>query len=220
MGYFVDHLDAIDQKKEELKGHQILSVLFSAIGEEKLRSYAGLHVGCTEGTITYYLSKHLKSIIGVDIDEQSIEYARENYSSDNSTFERQDATKLSLQSESFDLIICNHSYNYVDNVEMLISEIWRVLKFHGYCYFAATRLGKDPAGYLTRNLSYWGLRKLVRLFELEDYTIEVLKKPTEYNLHMNNIYTQIGKRIYFILKPLIFMLPSYIWVLKKTVVSK
>jgi len=43
---------------------------------------------------------------------------------------------LPFQDESFDVVVCNHVYEHVDNAACLISEIRRVLKEAGHCYFA------------------------------------------------------------------------------------
>lgn len=215
MGYFSDHQDIISVEQEEQKARQILAIVRAAADGLRVEAMECLHVGCTEGAITGFLAGDMKRITGVDFDEESIRFAQENYGRDNCRFRCEDATALSFHPESFDLVVCNHVYNYVSSARDLANEIHRVLKNGGLCYFAATQFGRDKSGYNTRNLSYRNLRKLVACFDTEDYTIEVLRNPDVYCLHKKNLLAVVGRALHFILLPLLAFFPSYIWILRK-----
>jgi len=208
-------MQSFDPNVERAKAKQILSVLKKSVGRESLQSGICLHTGCTEGTITKEMSAEIGSVYGIDIDVEGIRFAVDNYASGNCKFLVGDATLLPFADESFDFVVCNHIYNYVSDSGKLISEIYRILRENGHCYFAATQFGKDTGGYITNNLSYRQLIELMREFSIEDYTIAILENPGEFHLRINNFFTKMPRFVYLIFRVLIVISPSYIWIIKK-----
>jgi SAM-dependent methyltransferase len=125
----------------------------------------------------------------------------------------------------------------------MMDEILRLLKPGGVCYFAAANrlnmmephyrlplLSVIPrplshiyfrwAGkgnfYYEKHLSYWGLRGLVRKFELVDFTRLMIENPqrfsAEYLLKPDALKTRLAR---WVVKYAYWMVPSYIWLLKK-----
>ena len=216
MGYFEDHQNHFSIKNERAKARQVIAILEDALGEEKLGRCTCLHVGCTEGTITLALADHMRSTVGLDVDLASIEFAKRHYENARCSFAHGDATELPFDGEMFDIVVCNHIYNYVSNSQAMINEIHRVLRGNGICYFAATQFGKDQAGYPTNNLNFQQLRKLVaNKFSVIDYTIAVLKQPDLFKMRLSNFKTAIASCFHVLLMPVISFFPSYIWILRK-----
>lgn len=61
-----------------------------------------------------------------------------------------DASKMPLENESFDTIICNSVLEHVKNPEQVVLECHRVLKRGGYCVISApflTPIHSDPSDY-------------------------------------------------------------------------
>jgi SAM-dependent methyltransferase len=121
-----------------------------------------------------------------------------------------------------------------------MSEIYRLLKPGGVCYFGArnkyaiiepqynlpflswlpkiianklvvlTNRGQEFVGDYR---SYYGLRKLVEKFEIHDFTLKILADPGKYNFVKLSKYKKVLKFIPFrFVTPFI---PNYIWILEK-----
>lgn len=117
-----------------------------------------LDLGCGAGRTTFALyNLGYKNIIGVDIAEKLIEYAK-NYSEDNNVnidFEVGDATKLRFDDNTFDVVI--FSYNGMqcipgeENRKNVLKEVHRVLKPNGYYIFTA----HDRHNPKSSHLDFW-----------------------------------------------------------------
>lgn len=163
-----------------------------------------LNVGGSAGIIDNYLSGYFSNVVGVDIDEAAIHHAKDAFSKSNLSFEVGDAMALRFHDASFDVVVCSQVYEHVPDATLLMKEIHRVLKVGGVCYFAAgnclmwnephynlpllsvvprplahlyMRVTGRGLFYYEKHLSYWGLRALVRRFDVRDYTLDIIKNP-------------------------------------------
>tara|TARA_B100000787_G_scaffold163590_1_gene145371 strand:+ start:1091 stop:1669 length:579 start_codon:yes stop_codon:yes gene_type:complete len=84
-----------------------------------------LDLGCSSGELSYLLSIYCKSIIGIDYDEKLISEAKLKYKEiDNLTFKVgiiPDILKNNF--EYFDLIVCSHIIEHIDDYESLLKEL-------------------------------------------------------------------------------------------------
>jgi len=96
-----------------------------------------LDIGCSSGIITSLLGNYFQTSIGVDIDQEAIQYAQSHSSSTHVQFLIADSMALPFHDNSMDVIICNHLYEHVPQAEQMIDELYRVLKGDGFCYFSA-----------------------------------------------------------------------------------
>ena len=124
-----------------------------------------------------------------------------------------------------------------------MDEIYRLLKPGGICYFAAgnrfqiievhyrlpflsylpkklsniyIRLFTNEKYYYENHKSLRNLKKLVKKFQTTDYTLEVLKYPSKYSA--NEMLKEKSIKYYvvnIIARICYFLIPTYIWVLKK-----
>lgn len=190
------------------------------------------------------MSKYFSNTIGIDIDKEAIQFSKEKFENENLHFYIQDAMKIDFMDNSFDVVNCTHIYEHVPDSQQLMKEIFRVLKPGGICFFTAgnrlvfmeahyklpllsvipkyfahkyVKLFKKADFYYENHLTYWGLKKLVKEFEIIDYTRKVIKDPSTFyatDMIKNN---SIMKNIYlFILKIAYWLCPTYIWILKKS----
>jgi len=202
-----------------------------------------LDIGSSTGIMTKLLSENFSKTIGIDIDEQGVKYSIENFENEHLSFKIDDAMNLSFSSNTFDVINCSHIYEHVPDSKKLMSEIYRVLKPGGVCFFAAgnklvfmeahynlpllsvipklmahryIKIFRKADFYYETHLTYWGLRKLVSNFEVTDYTIEVIKNPEKYyatEIVRNNSFSQF---MYLkVLNLAYWLCPTFIWVLRK-----
>jgi len=95
-----------------------------------------LDVGCGTGEITSRLARLFKNatIIGVDVIESHLNFAREQYEKEfgeRISFQLDDAFNLKQKDHSFDLVVCRHVLHAVQQPELALKEFQRVLKPNG-----------------------------------------------------------------------------------------
>jgi ubiquinone/menaquinone biosynthesis C-methylase UbiE len=231
-----------DHDGRQRKAWTMMRVLGEAIDTD-MAALSVLNVGGSAGIIDEYLSRYFGRVVGIDIDEKAIAYAQENFSKDNLLFEVGDAMHLGYAASSFDVVICSQVYEHVADAAVMMDEIFRVLKPGGLVYFAAgnrlmfnephynlpllsvlprplshlyLKLSGRGSYYYEKHLSYWGLRRLVRKFELTDYTKPILQTPEKYNAdYMVKPGSAKHKIATLLSRYAIWLVPGYIWVLTK-----
>lgn len=231
-----------DKESRIKKAKKIVAVLKDAI--ERTSDKKCLDFGCSLGYITGYLGRHFRNIIGIDVDDYAIKKAKKINKSPNVSFFISQENKVPFPDNFFDVVVFNQIYEHVQNPSAIVSEIKRVLKKDGVCYFGARNkfgifdghynlpflswLPKDIANlyiklttgkreYDIKLYTLFRLNKLVRNFEKDDYTLRIIDNPKKYNA-IDAIPNIIGinKIIHVFSKLFYFFIPNYIWILKKT----
>lgn len=87
-----------------------------------------LDAGCGTGYGADYLSKVGKEVIGIDISEAALRYARTHFQKDNLKFEVIGLTSLTFQNSTFDVVCCFDVIEHIEDYKKAIEEIYRVLK--------------------------------------------------------------------------------------------
>ena len=241
------HQQMYDYEGREKKAKTMLAVL-SHYYSTGLNHLSALDVGSSTGIITNYLASYFQNIIGMDIDGPAVEFAKKQFKQQNLEFRIGSSLNMDFTDRTFDVVICAHIYEHVPDAKLLMDEIFRVLKVNGVCYFAAgnryrimephynlpflsavprplahpyVRLAGRSKYYYEKHLSYWGLKKLVRQFDLIDYTRHIIKQPVnfgaEYMIRPNSNKAKLAK---FISKRVYWLCPTYIWLLRKPAAKK
>ena len=160
-----------------------------------------LDIGCSFGIILQLITPENGFGVGVDMDTNL------GRDSANLAFARADAENLPFDSDSFDVVICNHVYEHTDNATQLIAEIRRVMTPDGVCYFAGPnkyepvephyglpflswlprpaadtymRVMRKGDSYPERPYSRRQLRELVADFDVTDYTRAIVDDPARF----------------------------------------
>lgn len=209
------------------------------------RDLSLLDIGCSTGFMSQAYAQHFRHVTGVDIDRSAIEHAAQRFSADNVEFLVRDSMNMGFADNSYDVVTCTHIYEHVPDSCRLIAEIYRVLKPGGICYFTASNrlrliephynlpllsvipkrlahpymrwTGKGDSYYET-HLTYWGLRRLVKDFELCDYTLEVVRDPDRFSASEMVREGSLKQRLANAVFALAYWIcPSYIWILRKPV---
>ena len=223
------------------KSHKTIAVLSDYFKE--VSTLTLLDIGSSTGIMTNEYAKHFKNVIGVDLDRTAVDYSIKKYRRENLKFIYSPVEEVDLPSSSFDIITCSQIYEHVPSDNKLMEEILRLLKPGGVCYFAAVNrfkviephyglpflsyLPKKAANiyikiftnhdfYYENLKSFRNLKKLVSKFETIDYTLKVIKNPSRYSAD-DMIKEKTLKYYIFnlIAKFFYFMVPTYIWILKK-----
>ena len=231
-----------NRRSRERKAKTMVSVLQDYFSTD-LKYLRLLDVGSSTGLIANYLAVYFGKVVGIDIDGPAVEYAKSTHKKDNLDFIRADSLKIDMPENYFDVVICAQVYEHVPDAAMMVDEIYRILKPGGVCYFAAGNrlniiephyhlpfLSVVPraladiyirwAGrgkfYYEKHLSYWGLRRLVRNFEVVDYTRAIIEDPqrfsADYMLQTSAMKTRLAK---LTVKYAYWICPGYLWLLKK-----
>ncbi len=238
------HKDELyDEKKRTKKADTMIALLSTFYGQEKLKTLKVLDVGASTGFIDHYLSDFFEQVVGIDIDEQAIAFANKRFNAGNLIFKLDDAMKLSFDEDTFDLVICSQVYEHVPDSQLMFTEIYRVLKPGGVCYFAAgnrlsinehhynlpflsviprtlahyyVRIFGKADFYYEKHLSYWGLMSLVRDFLVVDFTRRIITTPKKFKA---DYMVKDGSKKQWLAKIIVSyfycLVPGYIWLLKK-----
>lgn len=223
---------------------QIISCFKNIAPQLRLSSCMLLDVGSSNGAITYYLSKNVKMVIGVDTDKIAIEDGIKSFVKKNMKLQLFDGKHIPFPSSSFDLLVFRRTYGSVEDLEELIKELYRVLKPSGLCYFEGHNrlfpfesdykfpflplLSPKWAGkyvtlfgskkfYIGKYKTFWGLKKMFSQFEIIPVTPLILKDPRKFSFLRLYRYLFITKLMPLSLLQLLEpFFPDFIWILKKT----
>jgi ubiquinone/menaquinone biosynthesis C-methylase UbiE len=104
-----------------------------------------LDAGCGEGYGTALLaSSGAASVVGVDVDEPTIEHARGRYGHE---FRVADVAELPFEDDSFDLVACFETIEHVADAPRAVAELRRVLADDGVLVISTP----NPAEYVADN---------------------------------------------------------------------
>lgn len=90
-----------------------------------------LDAACGVGYGAAYIATVAAKVLGVDVDEQTIEYARKRYAEPHVSFELMDVTALELPDDSFDVVCSFETIEHVADGAGAIREAARVLRPDG-----------------------------------------------------------------------------------------
>ncbi len=224
------------------KAEKVLAVLKDYLGP--IDEAHVLDVSSSTGIMAKCFARGVGRITGIDIDVKALGYAAENQSAPNLAYSVMDALHLAFPDASFDVVICNQMYEHVPDAQMLMDEIFRVLRPGGICYFGANNrlmlienhYGKLPflsiipkplahvylrvlgraKYYYETHYTVWTLRKLTRRFEIEDYTQRIVHEPERFSAtDMIQPGSATQRLSMLLLRHAYWLFPGYVWLLRK-----
>jgi ubiquinone/menaquinone biosynthesis C-methylase UbiE len=232
-----------DIVKREKKAATMVAV-FQDYFDVPLRNLDVIDVGASTGIIDAFLADHFGSVVGIDIDTTAIDLAKEAFHEKrNLSFRQGDAMHLQFPDESMNVAICSQVYEHVPNARKMMDEIYRILRPGGICYFAASnrlmwnephynlpllsviprplahwyiQLSGKAHYYHELHFSYWGLMRLVKDYQVIDYTAKMISNPKKYGITYMLDDDSIKARIaWAVVRYAYWLSPGYIWLLKK-----
>jgi SAM-dependent methyltransferase len=87
-----------------------------------------LDAACGVGYGTAFLAETAAEVVGVDVDESAIGYARDRYAQPNVEFIVDDLLELSLPDASFDVVVAFETIEHLRDQERYLSHVTRVLR--------------------------------------------------------------------------------------------
>lgn len=234
--------DGEQRSRKAMKTLSVLSDYLTAQGQDP-SELSLLDIGCSTGFLTQVYGTLFGQVTGIDIDEAGVGYAADNNKNPNVSFLVADSMALRFEDDSFDCVTCTHIYEHVPDAPRLMAEIFRVLKPGGHCYFAAgnrfmvmephyrlpllsvipkalahlyIRWAGKADHYYETLLSLRGLRRLVRDFEVTDYTARIVADPKRFHATDMLAPGSLKQRLsLLIMKAAYWLCPTYIWILRK-----
>jgi SAM-dependent methyltransferase len=96
-----------------------------------------LDLACGVGYGTHQLASVASHAVGVDVAEDAIAYARRRYAAPNVEFAIMDASSLTFEPESFDVVCAFEAIEHFGDVDGVLREVTRVLRPDA-AFFAST----------------------------------------------------------------------------------
>ena len=90
-----------------------------------------LDAACGVGYGSAELARVAQRVVGVDVDEAAIAYARSRYGGDNIQFRTMDVSSLRLDDAAFDVVVSFETIEHLVGVEAFLREVRRVLSPSG-----------------------------------------------------------------------------------------
>jgi len=202
-----------------------------------------LDIGSSTGIMTNEYSKHFRDVTGVDLDTKAVQYSINKYKNHNLKFICSPIEEINIPDSFFDVITCSQIYEHVPSDKKLMEDIFRLLKPGGVCYFAAgnrfkiiephyklpflsflpKKAGNFYIRLFTKHEFYYenlkslrNLKKLVSRFEIIDYTLKIIKYPSKFSANEMLLEKTLKYYLFnFLAKIFYFIIPTYIWILKK-----
>ena len=110
--------------KEHISRYQFASNYTK--GKKILDIACGVGYGCK-----IFIENGAKYVIGCDISDEAIDYAKEHFSAKNIEFHKKDIRNLDFPDETFDCVVSFETLEHVTEQDLVISELKRVLKKGG-----------------------------------------------------------------------------------------
>lgn len=236
-----------DVERRSGKARKTLAVIadYASRAGIDLADLSLLDIGCSTGFLSRLYGEHFGQVTGIDIDAPAIEFAQKSVTDDHMNFHVRDSMQSGFPDNSFDAVTCTQVYEHVPDSRRLMEEIHRVLKPGGFCYFAAgnrvkfieahyrlpllsvipkwlahfyIRAAGKADNYYETHLSLWGLRALVKRFEIVDYTRSVIADPEKFSATDLIKPDSIKQKLSLAgLTAAYWTCPTYIWILRKPV---
>lgn len=226
----------------EKEANQILAVC-RHFSFRELENLNCLYLGASDIIKTECLARNFKEVIALDVDKSALRMNYRLSNHDNIRYICCENGNLSIDDLTIDVVICDRFYSRVDNPEELMYEIYRVLKYDGFCYFGAynklslverhhsipflawvpgwvaeimMKLSGRKGKYNFRLLTLPRLRKLIDNFWRHDYVGLIRQNRLAFQAHDNRYPKQSkSKSTGKLLKYIYPFLPLWTWVLTK-----
>jgi ubiquinone/menaquinone biosynthesis methyltransferase len=196
--FTAEHAESAETRSEAKSPFRKKLNLTSAVSAVNVCSPHCLDLACGTGDITFLLAAKYPAgcIVGLDVTEPMIDYAKERNTFSNITFTLQDMCRTNFADASFDIVIGGYALRNAPNLEQALIEIRRVMKPGATAAFLD--FSKPPNHFLQKAKGmllkfwggFWGLL-LHRNPQLYTYIAESLKLYPD-RIALKQLITKLG----------------------------
>lgn len=148
---------------------------------ELVKNLKVLDLACGSGYGSHLMSKYAREVVGVDIDESAILYAKKSYIRDNLRFITGSADRTLLENNYFDVVVSFETIEHHDKHDEMLREIKRVLKPGGLLVISSPD-----------KLNYSDLRNFKNKYHVKELYEEEFKSLLKKHFVNCKFYTQIS----------------------------
>jgi 2-polyprenyl-3-methyl-5-hydroxy-6-metoxy-1,4-benzoquinol methylase len=105
-----------------------------------------LDAGCGTGYGTEILAAAAERVVGIDISQEAIDYAHSHYEQSSSEFSVGDLRALPFEEDTFDLVVSFEVIEHIEEQQLVISELHRVLRPKGVLVISSPNRAVYPSG--------------------------------------------------------------------------
>jgi SAM-dependent methyltransferase len=233
-----------DPDGRALRGRRIVALLRAFVADD-LTGMRVLDIGCSAGLITREIAACTAWTLGIDVDHDAIAYASAHHIiGGRLSFVIASGDALPCAGSAFDIVICNHVYEHVSNAHALMTEIVRVLRPGGVCWFAAghtwqliephyrlpllslmprplasvlVRATRQGAAYDVRFLSPWRVPSLFERFvDARLVSVDALRDPVRFGLVEGALrFGSVRAVVRPLARAIAWLAPTQLWILRK-----
>lgn len=139
-----------------------------------------LDIGCGSGHGSNTLSKKFKTVHGVDISQDAIDYAKSNWQQPNIIFQTGDSLNIPFPDNTFDVVVAFEVFEHLTDWNRFLAEIKRVLKSDGLVYISTPN----------KTLYSPGTKKPINPHHIFEMTIPEFREALLSYYKIENIYGQ------------------------------
>lgn len=205
-GFYAQSPALHDVEARRAKAAKIIHCLRSQGALPSASRAVALDLGCANGLVLEALMPFARTVVGLDYDRDALRAAPDTARA-AATLIHGDAMALPFADETCDLVVCAQVYEHVPDDRRLAKEMLRVLRPGGVVFFSGPNwlfpiephyrlpflhwlparvadgllrtLGRGNR-YYERSRSWWGLRRLLKEFEIRDVTPEAMRYVWRY----------------------------------------
>ena len=111
-----------------------------------LKDKVVLDIASGSGYGSYIMAESAQKVIGVEIDQDSVDYATRNYGRKNIEFKLGSAEEIPLKDASVDVVVTFETIEHIENYRKFLREIKRVLKPDGFAIVSTPNDPEFPEG--------------------------------------------------------------------------
>lgn len=241
-GTFSERFPVLYNKDQRYKKAAKVIAVCEDFADRPLNELVALDLGASTSIMTEFFAQHFKRVIALDVDDVGLKSGKNQTDADNIDYVCSDGTDAGLIDGSVDVIICNQVYEHVEDQPGLAHEIERLLSPDGFCYFGAgnrfvlieghyflpclswmplwashiyLKLMGRKVKYDVYLLSLRNLRKLLKNFEMIDYTEKLIDNPKKYAaddvIQPNSFLARMPRWLFRMVYPI---LPAWVFVIR------
>jgi 2-polyprenyl-3-methyl-5-hydroxy-6-metoxy-1,4-benzoquinol methylase len=197
------------KNKSELYLH-LMHIATYEYAKNLVKNKKVLDFGCGSGYGTHILSENAESIVGVDISNEAVDYAKNEYNSPNLSF----MTISELENEKFDIITSFQVIEHVPNDNEYVAKLNKMLKPGGTLIISTPDKKHRLFKYIQQpwnifHLKEYNSESLRKLLVKHFKKVEILKIGSDSDLVLEEIKRTKKQRI-IVLPATLFIFPYFL----------